>query len=349
MPTAEPRPSINRPRMSTLRKLRKFWRIERRWTTGLPAPNLLRRGFFSYKARLYDFAGYDPIFYLNDWEVEMRLGAANPSVPAAQLRNKLFFHLLLTDLGLGGCATPLFGTIADGHFSAMAGEPDLGALLRRHGELVVKPVDGQSGEGIVFLRRPDRMPASGYFVVERKIEAHVYARQIYPACLNTIRIVTLRRRLDEAPFVAGAAHRFGTACSGMVDNFTKGGVAAAVDLSTGRLSAGKSAPGRLPADVHASHPDTRAPIEGVVVPHWDKAMDMALRLAAAVPGLYYVGWDVCIGPHGPLVVEANSGVANPNILQTEKPLLLDRRIREFFRERGVISERKFREIERRLT
>ena len=57
------------------------------------------------------------------------------------------------------------------------------------------------------------------------------------------------------PFIAAAVHRFGTAASLPMDNWSKGGIGAAVDLDNERLGGDITFPNRYAARVHERHPD----------------------------------------------------------------------------------------------
>ena len=67
---------------------------------------------------------------------------------------------------------------------------------------------------------------------------------------------------------------------------------------------------------------------------------LALELSDRFPRIYYVGWDIAITPDRVIVIEGNPGVANPNLIQANRPLLIDHRTRKFMVSQGVISRRK---------
>src|SRR5258705_9354468 len=54
------------------------------------------------------------------------------------------------------------------------------------------------------------------------------------------------------------------------------------------------------------HPDSGVPLTGFRIPHWDGILDVARRVATALP-LPYVGLDVVLADGcGPLVMEVNA-------------------------------------------
>lgn len=83
-------------------------------------------------------------------------------------------------------------------------------------------------------------------------------------------------------------------------NLHAGGVGAAIDLDTGRLTSGL-----VDRVVVEEHPDTGARLEEVVVPFWDDVLSAAARCGPAT-GLQFVGADIVVDElRGPLVLEVN--------------------------------------------
>jgi hypothetical protein len=325
-------------------QLTRFARMELRLRVPM-RPGLLKRGFFSSRVALYPFDHYDHRWFLNDWAVENRLRSINPPDVSAQLGNKLFFHLLLRELGFAGKAAPLIGMLNDGQLTSFSSYRSVAEAIEAHGGVVVKPVSGFGGRHVRLLGRGDELPAVGNFIVEGVLRQHAYAAAIFPGSVNTIRVFTLRASAGEEPFIAGAAHRFGVSQSAPVDNFSKGGVATLVDLETGRLSVAKSKSKFHVHNIHVKHPDTGVVFEGTVVPRWEEVKAFALQLAGAVPGLKLAGWDVCVTAEGPRLIEGNGGVPNPDLIQSQYPILLNPQTRRFFLQHGVITRRHFDELE----
>jgi len=84
-------------------------------------------------------------------------------------------------------------------------------------------------------------------------------------------------------------------------NLHQGAAAAGIDLRDGTTVGGVYRSRKV-----AQHPDTHAPIAGMVVPHWDRILDAAVRLADGLE-MGYVGIDFVLDEHlGPLVLEANA-------------------------------------------
>ncbi len=58
--------------------------------------------------------------------------------------------------------------------------------------------------------------------------------------------------------------------------------------------------------LYSVHPKTGSKIVGFHIPFWNEAKQMVLEAAKVVEQVGYVGWDVCIGPDGPELIEGNS-------------------------------------------
>ncbi len=95
--------------------------------------------------------------------------------------------------------------------------------------------------------------------------------------------------------------RLTTTESGGKANLHQGGVGVGVDIARGRTFGG------VCHDKPVSlHPDTKAPLEGVIVPFWDEILDISLRIPALF-NLGYFGVDFAIDRDlGPLILELNA-------------------------------------------
>ena len=87
-----------------------------------------------------------------------------------------------------------------------------------------------------------------------------------------------------------------------VDNFNSGGMVAPMDPETGTVI-GQAQDKQK--NLYDTHPATGAPIKGFAFPDWDKAKELVIRAAQAVPQVGYIGRDVCFTPDGPCLVEGN--------------------------------------------
>lgn len=226
-------------------------------------------------------------------------------------------------------------------------------LLEEFEIFVAKPIRGGGGASIFVFERCDnawllngcektheeifeilcQLPRC---MVEMKIENGDYSQKIYPFSLNTLRVLTMVDPKSGESFIAQVVHRFGTATSIPVDNWTRGGLSVSVDIESGRLGKGATYPidGRM--RWLSEHPETGALIEGVIVPGWEKIKTDVLSVASTFSHLPYIGWDVVAREDGYVVLEGNSNT-DVNLLQIHAPLLRNPRVKEFFKHHNSLS------------
>lgn len=217
------------------------------------------------------------------------------------------------------------------------------------GPVILKPAQGMKGGGVVRLERRgeslsinaqagDKAAVAALvarlddYLIETCVTQSSYAASIFPGAANTLRIVTMRD-VDNAhaPFIAAAIHKFGTKTTALTDNWTRGGLSAAVDLEIGVLGpAVRNArqAGGAPV-LSRKHPDTGAQSEGVQVPHWAQVKECVLTITTSFNFLVYVGWDILITHAGPCLIEGNTANVGVRSLQVHRPLLRDPRVRRF--------------------
>lgn len=171
----------------------------------------------------------------------------------------------------------------------------------------------------------------GWFL-SPSIKQHPDLDAIFPNATNTARIITMRNPDTGEVEVFFAVLRLGTSSTVPVDNGSRGGLVAKVDLETGELSAARSL---WSTEVCATHPDTGAQIQGATVPDWQKARDEVVRLALLFPYLQFVAWDVLVTSNGPCIIEANTS-SGVNILQLWGPQR-NEKLGAFYRAHGVIK------------
>lgn len=154
---------------------------------------------------------------------------------------------------------------------------------------------------------------SGGLLVQEQLQNHPALAPLAPGALSTVRILTLRG-LDGRVRVVVAVCKLPTG-DAPTDHMRLGGVAAPVDVVTGRLgrAVGKGKPFLSPVD---HHPKTGATIPGFQLPLWEEATALAVRAHDALERLVCVGWDVAILEHGPVIIEGND---NPGHTSSQTP------------------------------
>lgn len=145
-----------------------------------------------------------------------------------------------------------------------------------------------------------RLLAGGQYLVEEAITQHPALDRLCPTSVNTLRVVTLLVN-GEAKFVYSLL-RMGSGQS-HVDNISSGGVYTLVD-DGGVLN--------FPAFCDKTglyydrHPFTDTAFAGYRLPYFQEAVELCRKAALVEPRLGYIGWDVAITPHGPVLVEGNN-------------------------------------------
>jgi len=137
--------------------------------------------------------------------------------------------------------------------------------------------------------RPDRA------MIEQRIVRHRAFEKISVGGTPDLRVVVYRG------LPAMAMLRLPTQTSRGRANLHQGAVAAGIDLELGITVGGFC---RSRSVDH--HPDTRAPIAGMVIPFWDRVLAASVSLAHGLE-MGYVGIDFVLDENrGPLVLEANA-------------------------------------------
>lgn len=172
----------------------------------------------------------------------------------------------------------------------------------------------RTAEELVEALRIESQSGRGPLLVEPRLVNHPEMRDLGNGALSTARIVTIRNERGE-PEPTVAVFRMGVGAGGVVDNIHAGGVACAVDVSSGVLGPA-TVLDPLGTWVHR-HPDTGGAIDGRRLPLWSEALDLVRRAHAPLDALVLVGWDVAITPEGPFLIEGNG---SPCVDLLQRPL-----------------------------
>ena len=183
------------------------------------------------------------------------------------------------------------------------------AFLAEYGDLIAKPLEGSSGVGIERFTRDHWEGREAEFlqelldkqigIIEERVIQHPRMSEMCPTSVNTIRIATLLG--DKKQGIVYAFLRIGN--GNVMDNVDQGGMAARVDLASGKLlTVGADKKG----NTFTHHPMTGTSIIGFEVPFFEEAKEMCLKAAQKVPQMRFVAWDVAITEKGPVFIEGNS-------------------------------------------
>jgi len=177
-------------------------------------------------------------------------------------------------------------------------------------------VEGETLSAEQFLERLRRMSLRKPYLVQERVRNHPAIVDLSNGALNTVRVISCLDE-QERPEVIGAVLRMAVGRNVTVDNVHAGGLAAAVDLGSGRLDQATGAGMDARLGWMTRHPDTGATIAGRTLPLWDDVLDLVRRAHAAFRDWVVVGWDVAIRGDGACLVEGNSG---PDVDLIQRPL-----------------------------
>jgi len=189
-----------------------------------------------------------------------------------------------------------------------------------------KPYIGESGKGIEKIRVSDfkdtktlyeyiTQKEKNFGVIEEVILQHPAAAAIYPHSLNCLRVVTLVH--ENVPHILYSVFKTGNNGK-YVDNLENGGLACHFDLDKGEITG----PGHTSSlEIYDAHPETKTPLIGYKLPFMQEVKDMVKQAAMVIPEFRYVGWDICLTPNGPAIVEGNDFPAYdfPQLPDPDKP------------------------------
>ncbi|WP_279367015.1 sugar-transfer associated ATP-grasp domain-containing protein [Microbacterium testaceum] len=190
-----------------------------------------------------------------------------------------------------------------------AGNADeLRAFTERLGTIVTKEPVGQAGTGVhrYHAAEVDDWSAfhrglleRGEILVEEVIRQHDDLAAVCPGTVNTTRVTAFFD--GQKTHILAMAQKFGRGA--VSDQMTFGGFYTMLDENGHALGAGYDSHGH----VHELHPDSGARIADFQLPMIDEVKAFVDQVARVVPQVQYVGWDIVVGPDGPVLVEGNWG------------------------------------------
>jgi alpha-L-glutamate ligase-like protein len=220
-----------------------------------------------------------------------------------------------------GIPVPALLAVARHHFEI----PRLIREIQSLDAFVLKPSHGAMGNGILVVRARDGaryQRAGGRWIdasdlryhassiisglyalggwidaafVEERILVHPSLEDVATDGLPDLRVIVFRG----VPVMSMT--RLPTRRSGGRANLHQGAVGAGVDLRDGRLTFAVQESRPI-----SRHPDTDHPLIGHTVPHFERALEIAVA-ATDLIGLGYVGADVVVdAARGPLILELNA-------------------------------------------
>lgn len=180
-------------------------------------------------------------------------------------------------------------------------------FLNTHEAFMSKPYDGLGGRDVEKIYAKDISDPRAYhehcianrLFLEELVIQHEGMNALCPASVNTIRMMTFNDHGN--PRLLWMGLRIGNGVNA-VDNFHAQGLAASIDMETGKL-VGNAQDKDLREFTH--HPTTGTQIDGFRIPCFEEAKELALKAAARSDKILVVGWDVAISENGPVIIEGN--------------------------------------------
>jgi hypothetical protein len=195
-----------------------------------------------------------------------------------------------------------------------------------NGDLFVKPVSGSRGAGAERWQRLDSgryrstrgrvLDADGLLahlakrargksiLVQPAVRNHPGLHDLTAGALSTMRLISWRNEVGDFE-VTDAILRMPVDPASPVDNFHAGGIAAPIDLATGRLGRATDLGRGSEVVWFDVHPFSGAPIAGQRIPMWQEALELAARAHGKFHMHTVIGWDIAILENGPCIIEGN--------------------------------------------
>ncbi len=210
--------------------------------------------------------------------------------------------------------------------------------LQEKGPLVLRPLGGSGGSGVSLVTSVEQLARHQrerwQFILTTHLRPAAYSAAVWPDSLNTLRLYGHRSR-DGGARLFRMFQRFGTRASGLIDHLPPGGLAAPVDLTTGRIGQARryepAADGGRRLGTIDVHPDSGVRIQGTSIPQWEELRGHIDRMVDGLSFLTYFGIDAAVTPDGLKLIEVNS-LPGVRLLQLEEPALVDEEFRELFLE-----------------
>ena len=146
------------------------------------------------------------------------------------------------------------------------------------------------------------------FIIQKLIIQNDFENSLFSGTLNTIRIISVRKKDSNEHEIIGALQRIGTNRSLPVDNFAQGGGSAIIDVDTGKMSSMTcfdSFDDNGSRIFYDFHPDSHAQIKDTIIPNWENIKSEIIKITKLLPLFNYIAWDVALVPGGIAIIETN--------------------------------------------
>lgn len=181
------------------------------------------------------------------------------------------------------------------------------SLFSNGSGLFLKLVKGYGGFNIKYVSSKEELLKikndweNEEYIIQQEVHNIKALKVINPKSLNTIRIVTGYDKIKY--IVLASVLRCGTKESGKLDNFSSGGMAVGIDNNGYLMKYGYLDNGNF----NFFHPVTKIVFEGLEIPFYEEAVEVALKAHKVFNKIPLIGWDIAITNEGPILIEGNQG------------------------------------------
>ena len=257
-----------------------------------------------YGAGYYDYQEFE-FYLLNKKEKAEYLTRTKNNLIIKKYNNKEYFHLLDNKVEFNQKFQEFIKR--DYMLIDASNQKDFASFLKKHKEVIVKPLDGEGGKGVekILYNKEMDIPKTyqhlldnNQCLIEEVIKQHEKINQLYAGSVNTLRLFTFFD--GKEAHVVNQVFKIGN--GGVTDNFSSGSMYTFVDEEGNII---------VPAidqndQVYQKHPITHETIVGYQIPDFKEACDFVCKAAKQIPEIQYIGWDVAISKEGPAISEGNS-------------------------------------------
>ena len=195
------------------------------------------------------------------------------------------------------------------YLSSVITRENFESLCGESGKVVYKPLNKGQGRGVLILKAATpgereetfaRIKSMPEGMVEEWICQHPDIDRLYAGAVSIVRFYSVCTPAGTYLFSPVLT----TAASMDISNGCQDALTACVDIRTGVVLTHAVDQINI-ADVPV-HPATGTAFKGLQLPFWQETVDMMCRAVPQASYISNIGWDVAIGRHGPMLVEANT-------------------------------------------
>jgi hypothetical protein len=205
--------------------------------------------------------------------------------------------------------------------------------------LVLKPVEGMQGKGILVVNRENIKDLSKIlnqdnkkdYIIQEYIEQHLGMNRINPYSLNTVRIATILSPNGKVELLAAMLRTSATKSS--LDNFSLGGIVIGIDINSGKLKK-EGIIGIPNGKVITKHPLTKTEFRNFEIPFWQEVKELSKKAQKIFYPVKSIGWDIAITKDMPILIEGNHEWSHYGI-QAVNGGLLTAKNRNLFAQYGI--------------